>query len=57
MLEKLGVPAPQALFIDDKAENIVAAMALGMRAIQFSTVERLREDLIASGFDAELPLP
>jgi hypothetical protein len=28
-----------------------------MQAIQYSTVERLRADLIAAGLDAELPLP
>jgi putative hydrolase of the HAD superfamily len=56
-LERLAVPAQWALFIDDKAENIAAAQALGMKAIQFSTAEQLRADLIAAGFDAELPLP
>ncbi len=56
-LEQLAVPAPQALFIDDKDENIAAAQALGMKAIQFSTADQLRADLIACGFDAELPLP
>jgi FMN phosphatase YigB (HAD superfamily) len=45
------------LFLDDKIENIEAARALGIQAILFSTVERLRSDLIAHGFDAELPLP
>jgi hypothetical protein len=34
-----------------------AAQALGMKAIEFTSVERLREDLIAAGFDAGLPLP
>ena len=54
-LQKLGVKPEEALFIDDKQVNIDAALALGMPAIQFSTVERLRSDLVASGFD--LPLP
>ncbi len=56
-LEKLGVAADEALFIDDKIENIEAARKLGMQACQWATVERLREDLTAAGLDGELPLP
>jgi putative hydrolase of the HAD superfamily len=56
-LEKLGTLPGETLFIDDKAANIDAARALGMMAIQFSTIEHLRQDLIAAGLDAELPLP
>jgi putative hydrolase of the HAD superfamily len=56
-LRELGVEPGEALFIDDRAVNIEAAQALGMRGIVFSTVDRLREDLIAAGLDRELPLP
>jgi putative hydrolase of the HAD superfamily len=56
-LGKLGVQPEETLFIDDKLENIEAARALGMVAIQFSTVERLRQDLAAAGLASELPLP
>lgn len=56
-LEKLNVRPEEVLFLDDKLPNIEAAKALGMRAFEFSTVERLRADIIASGLDAELPLP
>jgi putative hydrolase of the HAD superfamily len=56
-ISKLGVKPEEALFIDDKRENIETARALGLQAIEFSTVERLRADLIAQGFDAQLPLP
>ena len=56
-LQKLGTRPEETLFIDDKQVNIDAAHALGMPAILFSTVDRLREDLIATGLDAELPLP
>jgi putative hydrolase of the HAD superfamily len=56
-LEKLGTQPEETLFIDDRRVNTDAARALGMRAIEFLTVERLREDLIASGLAAELPLP
>jgi putative hydrolase of the HAD superfamily len=56
-LAKLGTQPEETLFIDDKRPNIEAARALGIQAIQFSSVERLRQDLIAAGFDSELPLP
>ena len=54
-LQKLGTSPEESLFIDDKQVNIDAAHALGMPAIQFSNVERLRNDLVTAGFD--LPLP
>jgi putative hydrolase of the HAD superfamily len=56
-LRELNVKPDEALFIDDKQVNIDAAEALGMRGILFSTVDRLREDLITAGLDRELPLP
>jgi len=56
-IRKLGASAGETLFIDDKLVNIEAARALGMTAIQFSTVERLRHELVATGLDAVLPLP
>jgi putative hydrolase of the HAD superfamily len=56
-LDRLGTRAEETLFIDDKAENVVTAEAVGMKALIFSTVEKLREDLVASEFDRALPLP
>ncbi|MGD0912720.1 MAG: HAD family phosphatase [Terracidiphilus sp.] len=56
-LDHLGTRAEETLFLDDRLVNVDAAVALGMRAIQFSTVEKLREQLIALGLDAELSLP
>ena len=56
-IRQLGISAHEALFIDDKQVNVEAALALGMAAIQFSTVERLRQQLLATGLDAVLPLP
>ena len=56
-LEKLGTQPGETLFIDDKQANIDAARALGLVAIQFSTIEKLRDDLIAAGLDKDLPLP
>ncbi|MGP8254017.1 MAG: HAD family hydrolase [Terracidiphilus sp.] len=56
-LDQLGTRPEETLFLDDREVNVVAAAALGMRAIRFSTVENLRTELIAQGLDAELPLP
>jgi len=57
VLQKLGSGPEETLFLDDKLVNVEAARTLGMKALQFSTIERLRADLIAQGLDAELPLP
>ena len=56
-LEKLGTQPAETLFIDDKAENVDAAVAMGMKGLIFSTVEKLRADLIDCGLSGELPLP
>lgn len=56
-LEKLGVTADEALFIDDKQANIDAAVELGMQGMLFTTVDKLRSDLLAARFGGELPLP
>jgi putative hydrolase of the HAD superfamily len=57
LLKQLGTEPEETLFLDDKLVNIEAAHALGMQAIQFSTVSKLREDLVAANMDALLPLP
>ena len=57
VLQELGTRPEETLFLDDKLVNIEAAQALGMKAIEFSTVERLRADLIAAGLDGGLPMP
>jgi putative hydrolase of the HAD superfamily len=56
-LEKLGTRPEETLFIDDREVNVEAALALGMKALVFTTVEKLRADLIAQSLDKELPLP
>jgi putative hydrolase of the HAD superfamily len=56
-LKRLGTRPEETLFIDDKRVNVDAAIALGMKAIEFSTVEQLRKDLLAAGLDRALPLP
>ena len=56
-LEELGTQPGETLFIDDRKENVNAAVALGMKGIVFTTVDRLRAELVAGGFAHELPLP
>lgn len=43
----LGATAERALFIDDRLENVAAAGAVGLRAIQFTGADALRRDLQA----------
>jgi putative hydrolase of the HAD superfamily len=57
LLNELGTSPEETLFLDDRMVNVEAAQALGMKALEFTTVERLRADLVTHGFDAELPLP
>lgn len=56
-LQQLGTRPEETLFLDDKRVNIDAATALGIKGIEFTTIDRLRDDLVAVGLDAELPLP
>ena len=46
-LQQLKVLPPEALFVDDKEENVEAAQKLGMKAILFSDYDSLVEDLKA----------
>ena len=57
VLKELGARPEETLFLDDRLVNVEAALALGFKALQFTNVEKLREDLAAAGLDAELPLP
>ena len=56
-LQRLGTRPDETLFLDDKQVNVDAAVDLGMKAIQFSDVEKLRRDLVTAGLDGEFPLP
>jgi putative hydrolase of the HAD superfamily len=55
--DKLGVAPGEALFIDDKIENVRAAEQLGLQALQFRSIDRLRSDLIARNLLDGLPGP
>ena len=54
--EGLHTPAANILFIDDKAENIEAALAIGMQAIQYTTHQAFEQEMHARGLDALLQL-
>lgn len=44
-LERLGIVPQEALFVDDTKEHVVAARALGMQALIFTTAEKLQCEL------------
>jgi putative hydrolase of the HAD superfamily len=50
-LDVLKVPASEVLFVDDRDANLEQARAAGMRGIRFQSVNELRDDLHALGFD------
>lgn len=56
-LDRLGTRPEETLFIDDKQPNIDAARELGLVVILFTTIERLREQIIEFGLQKDLPLP
>jgi putative hydrolase of the HAD superfamily len=49
-LRGLGVAATESLFIDDREVNVVAAQSLGIHAIQYESMDQLRNDLRTAGF-------
>lgn len=56
-LEKLGVAADEAIFIDDLQPNIDAAKALGIDGILFTDIAQLRRDLEVRGLAGSIPFP
>jgi len=45
LLQKLGRPPEETLFIDNKEENVVAARKAGMHAVHFTSCKELRARL------------
>jgi len=43
--------AEEALLVDDRDENLVAARALGLTTIHFQTADQLRRELVAAGLE------
>jgi putative hydrolase of the HAD superfamily len=48
-LDILGRPAERILFIDDRAENVEAAVKAGMKAVRFEGNGKLQSDLAVRG--------
>ena len=48
-LEVIGASAGNVVFIDDLAENVTTAIALGMQSYQFIDAERLEKELVRDG--------
>jgi epoxide hydrolase-like predicted phosphatase len=44
-LRKIGFPAGECVFVDDKAENLMPALELGMKVILFHDARQLRRGL------------
>lgn len=53
LLQEINMPANQMLFIDDKKENIDAALKLGFDAILFSSQDQLEKDLQLRGISID----
>jgi putative hydrolase of the HAD superfamily len=54
--EGLHTPPPNILFIDDRPENIEAALAIGMQAILYTTHTAFEHEMHARGLDSLLQL-
>jgi putative hydrolase of the HAD superfamily len=46
-LDRLGAPASEVTFVDDRQENVTAAVQAGLRAIKFTGPRQARDDLAA----------
>ncbi|MGH9725473.1 MAG: HAD family hydrolase [Candidatus Acidiferrales bacterium] len=53
----LGVKHSEALFVDDREENLQAASALGITGIRVQSIAQLRNDLAEIGFPVLPSLP
>jgi putative hydrolase of the HAD superfamily len=56
-LEKLGIDAAGALFIDDRFSNTSVARSLGMESIRFTTLIQLNGQLKDAGFSHLVRIP
>jgi 2-haloacid dehalogenase len=53
LLERIGKPAGECIFIDDSQENITAAEALGIHGILFRSSAQLQQDLENMGIQVK----
>jgi putative hydrolase of the HAD superfamily len=55
VVDALAVRPEEALFLDDRQENILSAEAVGLQAILYRDVEQLRTELSTRGLSSVLP--
>jgi 2-haloacid dehalogenase len=48
-LDRFGLAAEDALFVDDRADNVAGAQSVGMPAVLFTDAKTLRADLVNFG--------
>ena len=56
-LDRFGIRAAEAVFVDDNAANVAGARAVGMKAIAFTSAATLRADLVTLGLLAPADRP
>lgn len=49
LLERNGLVAEDTVYVDDRQDNTDAALAVGMRAVRFTSPEELERDLVRFG--------
>ena len=52
-LKKLGVHAPEAVFIDDKKENVKSAEKIGLKTVLFKNILQLKKELVSLSINIE----
>jgi putative hydrolase of the HAD superfamily len=55
VVDALGVRPEEAMFLDDRQENVLSAEAVGLHGIIFRSVAQLREELNSRGLATVLP--
>ena len=55
LLERHAIDPATALFVDDRADNVAAALALGMDGVVFTSAGALRDDLVSRGLLDPVP--
>ena len=48
-LERFGLEGPDTVFVDDRLDNVEAAAAMGIHAVQFTDAEAFRAELVRLG--------
>ncbi len=54
LLDQIGRPASECVFIDDSAGNVAAACQLGLNAIHFTSPEQMQAELLQMGISYSL---